>query len=35
VTVLTGTPAMLLLLAWSVRYALRGLAEVEPPATPA
>jgi hypothetical protein len=31
VTVLTGTPAMLLLLAWSIRYALRGLADVEPP----
>jgi hypothetical protein len=35
VTVLTGTPAMLLLLAWSIRYALRGLADVEPPAAAA
>jgi hypothetical protein len=32
VTLLTGTPVMLLLLAWSVRYAIRGLADVEPPA---
>ena len=32
VTILTGTPAMILLLAWSVRYSLRGLADVEPPA---
>jgi hypothetical protein len=31
ITLLTGTPAMLLLLAWSIRYALRGLADVEPP----
>lgn len=29
---LTGTPAMLLLLAWSIRYAIRGLADAEPPA---
>jgi hypothetical protein len=29
---LTGTPVMLLLLAWSIRYAIRGLAEAEPPA---
>ena len=35
VTLLTGTPAMLLLLAWSIRYALRGLAHVEPPGAPA
>ena len=35
VTFLTGTPAMLLLLAWSIRYALRGLAHVEPPGAPA
>jgi hypothetical protein len=32
VTILTGAPAMILLLAWSVRYSLRGLADVEPPA---
>jgi hypothetical protein len=32
VTLLTGTPVMVLLLAWSVRYAIRGLAESEPPA---
>ena len=32
VTLLTGTPAMLLLLAWSIRYSIRGLVEVEPPA---
>jgi hypothetical protein len=31
ITLLTGTPAMLLLLAWSIRYALRGLADAEPP----
>jgi intracellular septation protein A len=31
VTVVTGTPAMLILLAWSIRYALRGLADTEPP----
>jgi hypothetical protein len=29
---LSGTPVMLLLLAWSIRYAIRGLAEAEPPA---
>jgi hypothetical protein len=29
---LTGTPVMLLLLAWSIRYAIRGLADTEPPA---
>jgi hypothetical protein len=28
---LTGTPVMLLLLAWSIRYAIRGLADTEPP----
>jgi hypothetical protein len=28
---LTGTPMMLLLVVWSIRYAIRGLAEVEPP----
>jgi hypothetical protein len=32
VTFVTGTPAMLLLLAWSVRFSLRRLADVEPPA---
>jgi Protein of unknown function (DUF3159) len=32
VTLLTGTPAMLLLLAWSIRFSIRGLAETEPPA---
>lgn len=31
VAVVTGTPAMLILLAWSIRYALRGLADTEPP----
>jgi hypothetical protein len=29
---LTGTPVMLVLLAWSIRYAIRGLADTEPPA---
>jgi hypothetical protein len=29
---LTGTPVMLLLLAWSIRYAIRGLADAEPSA---
>jgi hypothetical protein len=29
---LTGTPVMLLLLAWSIRYAIRGLADTEPTA---
>jgi hypothetical protein len=28
----TGTPVMLVLLAWSIRYAIRGLADAEPPA---
>jgi hypothetical protein len=34
---LTGTPAMLALMLWSIRYALRGLAETDPvvPAAPA
>ena len=32
VTFVTGTPVMLLLLAWSVRYSIRRLADVEPPA---
>jgi len=31
ITFLTGTPVTILLLAWSVRYAIRGLAETEPP----
>jgi MFS family permease len=30
VVFLTGTPMMLLLLAWSIRFSLRGLADVEP-----
>jgi hypothetical protein len=32
ITLLSGTPVMVLLLAWSVRYAIRGLADAEPPA---
>jgi len=32
VTFVTGTPVMLVLLAWSVRYSIRRLADVEPPA---
>ena len=32
VVFLTGTPVMLVLLAWSIRYAIRGLADAEPPA---
>jgi hypothetical protein len=32
VTFLTGTPAMVLLFVWSIRYSMRGLAEVDPPA---
>ena len=35
VTLLTGTPAMLLVLAWSIRYAIRGLADTEPSAAEA
>ena len=31
-TFVTGTPVMLLLLAWSMRYSMRRLADVEPPA---
>jgi hypothetical protein len=31
VVFLTGTPVMLLLLAWSIRHAIRGLAAAEPP----
>jgi hypothetical protein len=30
VVFLTGTPVMLLLLAWSIRFSLRGLADAEP-----
>jgi Protein of unknown function (DUF3159) len=30
VAFLTGTPMMLLILAWSIRFSLRGLADVEP-----
>jgi uncharacterized protein DUF3159 len=32
VTFLTGTPVTILLLAWSVRYSIRGLADAERPA---
>ena len=32
VVFLTGTPVMLLLLAWSIRHSMRGLADAEPPA---
>jgi hypothetical protein len=32
VTFLTGTPVSILLLAWSVRYSIRGLADAERPA---
>ncbi len=32
VVFLTGTPVVLVLLAWSIRYAIRGLADAEPPA---
>ncbi len=32
VVFLTGTPVMLVLLGWSIRYAIRGLADAEPPA---
>jgi hypothetical protein len=31
ITFLTGTPVTILLLVWSIRYAIRGLAETEPP----
>lgn len=30
VVFLTGTPAMLLLMVWSIRYAMRGLSDAEP-----
>lgn len=33
ITFLTGTPVTILLLVWSIRYAIRGLAEAEPPAS--
>lgn len=32
ITFLTGTPVTILLLVWSIRYAMRGLAETEPAA---
>ena len=32
ITFLTGTPVTILLLVWSIRYAIRGLADTEPPA---
>jgi hypothetical protein len=32
VTFLTGTPVTIVLLAWSIRYAIHGLADTEPPA---
>ena len=32
VVFLTGTPVMLVLLAWSIRHSMRGLADAEPPA---
>jgi uncharacterized protein DUF3159 len=32
ITFVTGTPVTILLLVWSIRYAIRGLAETEPPA---
>jgi hypothetical protein len=32
ITFLTGTPVTILLLVWSIRYAIRGLADAEPPA---
>jgi hypothetical protein len=34
VTLLTGTPAMLVLMAWSIRYSMRELADVELPEQP-
>ena len=33
ITFLTGVPVTILLLAWSIRYSIRGLADTEPPAT--
>ena len=35
VVFLTGTPVMLLILAWSIRFSLRGLADTEPEPVPA
>ena len=35
ITFLTGTPVTILLLVWSIRYAIRGLADTEPPAAQA
>jgi hypothetical protein len=32
ITFVTGAPVTILLLAWSIRYAMRGLADTEPPA---
>lgn len=32
ITFLTGTPVTILLLVWSIRYAMRGLAATDPPA---
>jgi len=32
ITFLTGTPVTILLLVWSIRYAIRGMADAEPPA---
>ena len=32
ITFVTGTPVSILLLVWSIRYAIRGLADTEPPA---
>lgn len=32
ITFVTGTPVTVLLLVWSIRYAIRGLADAEPPA---
>jgi Protein of unknown function (DUF3159) len=32
ITFVTGTPVTILLLVWSIRYAIRGLADTEPPA---
>jgi hypothetical protein len=31
ITLLTGTPTMLLLLIWSIRFSIRRLADIEPP----
>jgi hypothetical protein len=34
VVLVTGTPMMLLLIAWSIRYAIRGLTEAYPEMQP-